>query len=62
MVDVNEAEARFEELIADVEAGEAFVICRNGVPVVRLIPCHDERRGAAPGGDKVVAQNDDGRR
>jgi prevent-host-death family protein len=58
MVDVNEAEARFEELIAGVEAGEAFVICRNGAPVVRLVPCHEER----PGGDEIVAQNDDGRR
>lgn len=37
-VDVNEVEARFEALLAEVEAGEKFLICRDGRPIIRLIP------------------------
>jgi prevent-host-death family protein len=50
-IDVNEAEARFEELVAKVEADQEFVICRDGAPLVRLIPVDAERPCDTPVGD-----------
>ncbi|HEY8124707.1 MAG TPA: hypothetical protein VIF88_04720 [Methylocystis sp.] len=61
-VDVSEAEARFDELVAEVETGATFVICRDGIPLVRLVPVHAEGTGAAPQRKEYVPQEDDGRR
>ena len=46
-VDVKEAEARFEELVARAEAGEEIVICRDGAPVAKLTAFDPEARRAA---------------
>jgi prevent-host-death family protein len=46
IVDVSEAEARLEELVVQVEAGEEVLICRDGAPVARLNPIDAERRRA----------------
>jgi prevent-host-death family protein len=46
-IDVKEAEARFEELITQVEAGEEIVICRDGAPVAKLAAFDPEARRAA---------------
>ena len=43
-IDVKEAEARFEELITQVEAGEEIVICRDGAPVAKLTAFDAEAR------------------
>ena len=45
-IDVKEAEARFEELVARAEAGEEIVICRDGAPVARLTAFDPEARRA----------------
>ena len=62
IVDVSEAEARFDELVAEVETGATFVICRDGLPVVRLVPVHAEGTGAAPQRNEYVPREDDGSR
>ena len=37
-IDIREAEARFDELLARVEAGEEILIGRDGVPVAVMAP------------------------
>jgi antitoxin (DNA-binding transcriptional repressor) of toxin-antitoxin stability system len=61
-IDLHEAETRFEELVALAEASEEFVICRDGTPVVRLIPVDAKRASAVLDGDEIIARNDEGRR
>jgi prevent-host-death family protein len=39
-ISIEEAEARFESLIDEVEAGEEYLITRDGRPVARLVPVH----------------------
>ena len=46
-IDVKEAEAHLEELVARAEAGEEIVICRDGAPVARLNAFDPEARRAA---------------
>lgn len=46
-IDVKEAEARFEELVARAEAGEEIVICADGAPVAKLAAFDPEARPAA---------------
>jgi prevent-host-death family protein len=42
-INVYEAKNRLSKLLQEVEAGGRVVICRNGVPVVELVP-HRSRR------------------
>ncbi len=42
-VNVYEAKNQLSKLLQEVEAGRRVVICRNGVPVVDLVP-HRPRR------------------
>ena len=37
-VNTHEAKSRLSELLAAVEKDEAVLICRNGVPVAKLVP------------------------
>ena len=46
-IDMKEAEARFEELVAKAEAGEEIVICRDGAPVAQLAAFDAGARRAA---------------
>ncbi len=46
-IDVKEAEARFEEIVARAEAGEEIFICRDGAPVAKLAAFNPEARPAA---------------
>lgn len=39
-VDVDEAQARFEELVERAHSGEMVLIARNGTPVARLEAIH----------------------
>lgn len=40
---LREANQSFSRCIREVEAGEEFVITRNGTPVARLMPAHQQR-------------------
>ncbi len=71
-IDVKEAEARFEELITQVEAGEEIVICRDGAPVAKLtafdaearrVPIEDAGALAKPAtAEELIAWKNQGRR
>ena len=43
VVTLREANQSFARCIREVEAGEEFVITRNGMPVARLVPVSDRR-------------------
>jgi prevent-host-death family protein len=43
VVTLREANQSFARCIREVEAGEEFVITRNGTPVARLVPMNAER-------------------
>lgn len=43
-VNVHAAKTNLSKLLERVEAGEDVVVCRNGVPVVRLQPYRQKRR------------------
>jgi len=50
-VDLDEARARFSELVERAERGEEVVISRRGLPVARLVAYTDEERPTRrPGG------------
>ncbi len=38
-LDVHQAKAELSTLIKAVERGREVIICRNGKPVARLVPC-----------------------
>jgi prevent-host-death family protein len=42
-VNTHEAKSRLSELLAAVEKNEAVVICRNGVPVAKLVPVTEDK-------------------
>lgn len=42
-VSLREANQNFARCIREVEAGEEFVITRNGVPVARILPLNRHR-------------------
>jgi prevent-host-death family protein len=44
-VTIHEAKTTLSKLVARVEAGDEFVVCRGHVPVARLVPYHAERAG-----------------
>jgi prevent-host-death family protein len=46
-VTITEAEAQFDKLVAEVEAGDEIVITRDGAPVARLVR------------EKATVQNDE---
>lgn len=46
-IEADEAEARFDELLADVENGETVIVTRDGVPVARFSPMNKEADDAA---------------
>jgi len=48
-VDVEKAEATWLDLVARVEAGEAFVLTRKGAPVACLTPANARIPGAMMG-------------
>ena len=50
--DANQGFARF---IRQVEAGDEYIITRNGVPVARLIPAGEER-GLSPAQEAALAR------
>ena len=37
-IDSNEASTKFHEILPRVEAGEAFIITRNGKPIADVVP------------------------
>lgn len=42
-VNTHEAKSRLSELLAAVEKDEAVLICRNGVPVAKLVPVTEDQ-------------------
>jgi prevent-host-death family protein len=42
-VNTHEAKSRLSALLAAVEKDEAVLICRNGVPVAKLVPFSEEK-------------------
>ena len=47
-ITLREANQAFARCVRDVEAGEAFLITRNGIPVARLVPVAGRPRALAP--------------
>ncbi len=46
-LNVHEAKTHLSAVLADVEAGESFLICRGGRPVADLVP-HQKRDRLTP--------------
>ncbi|MGB7565773.1 MAG: type II toxin-antitoxin system prevent-host-death family antitoxin [Prochlorococcaceae cyanobacterium] len=49
-VNVHEAKTQLSRLLQEVEAGQAVVIARAGVPIARLVPVQGNAAGIAPPG------------
>ncbi|MCP9848807.1 type II toxin-antitoxin system Phd/YefM family antitoxin [Cyanobium sp. Morenito 9A2] len=49
-VNVHEAKTQLSRLLQEVEAGQAVVIARAGVPIAQLVPLHRIAPGVAPPG------------
>jgi prevent-host-death family protein len=49
-VNVHEAKTQLSQLLQEVEAGQAVVIARSGVPIARLVPLERNVAGIAPPG------------
>lgn len=60
VVDLEEAGARFQELLERVERGEEIVITRDGQPVARLVPFREggEPRHSGLGAGGMMARPD----
>ena len=43
----HEAKTRLSAILAEVESGESYVICRNGKPVADLV-AHQRKKRSAP--------------
>ena len=50
--DSNEASTKFHEILPRVEAGEAFIITRNGKPIADIVP---SRTGDRPKTETAIA-------
>jgi prevent-host-death family protein len=48
-VNVHEAKTQLSRLLQDVEEGEEVVIARNGMPVAKLVPHHEQQEPREPG-------------
>lgn len=46
-LNIHEAKTNLSQLLSEIEKGESFLICRNGVPVADLVP-HKKRNRIAP--------------
>lgn len=44
-VKIDEAKTHLSALLADVEAGEDLIICRDPVPIARVMRTHPEAEG-----------------
>lgn len=58
-VHASEARTRLAELLTEVERGETVVITRDGKPIARLVPEHDQRRAQV---ERVFAEIDEFRK
>ncbi len=54
-ITLREANQAFARFVRDVEAGENYVITRNGVPVARLDPSGGQR-ALSPAGEAALAR------
>lgn len=52
-IEADEAEARFDELLADVENGETVIVTRDGVPVALFSPMDKGADDAAAAIDEI---------
>jgi prevent-host-death family protein len=59
-ITAREANRNFSRLLAEVAAGESFVITRHGVPVARLAPepAPDGRRRLTPAQEQALAESE----
>lgn len=37
-INVHEAKSKLSAILADIEKGESYLICRNGYPIADLVP------------------------
>ena len=59
IVNVHEAKTKLSSLLAEIEAGEKVLICRNGKPIADLIPHRKpERLKPHPVMSKIVIDYD----
>ncbi len=54
-ITLREANQRFARCVRDVEAGEEYIITRNGTPVARLVPVVG-RRMLSPAQEAALAR------
>lgn len=55
-ITLREANQAFARCVRDVEAGEAFLITRNGIPVARLVPVAGSPRALSPAQQAALAR------
>lgn len=55
-ITLREANQAFARCVRDVEAGEAFLITRNGIPVARLVPVAGRPRALSPAQQAALAR------
>lgn len=55
-ITLREANQAFARCVRDVEAGGAFLITRNGVPVARLVPVVNRPRALSPAQQAALAR------
>ncbi len=58
VVNVHEAKTHLSRLLERVAAGEEIIIAKNGLPVARLVPVHQEPRRPGRLRDKLRIADD----
>jgi len=58
-ITARDANHRFAQVLAEVEAGKEFIVTRHGVPVARIVPerLPDGRRRLTPEQEKALADS-----
>lgn len=46
-VNIHEAKTKLSAILAEIEAGESYLICKNGVPIADLVP-HKKKMRTMP--------------
>lgn len=46
-VNIHEAKTKLSAMLAEIEKGESYIVCRNGTPVAQIIP-HKKKKRTIP--------------
>jgi len=60
-ITARDANHRFAQILAEVEAGKEFIVTRRGVPVARIVPerLPDGRRRLTPEQEQLLAKSNE---